>query len=213
MRVAGFVNLSVGCFLWLASQPNHLLAQDIVVQDPAGDVTPGDAGEFQFDQDIEFDMEEFEGFEGGDFGAAETTMEEEAAIALVGTAVIVLSLVFALITLVLAGCAAYLLSDALKAVPESHQQISPAIPWLLFIPVVNLVVLFLCFIKVPDSLRGYLDSTGNMTQADCGKSLGLWGSVASVIGCFFPIGIVLLFMSITRINKAKQLAREAQALS
>ncbi len=202
MKISLVLGLSVLLGASLTTQTAQVVAQD---------VPQGESFDFQIDDDINFDTEDFEGFKDGSFGAAETTSEEEAAIALVGTAVFVGVVVASIVGMVLTAVAAYLLFDALNALPEEFRQISPIIPWLLFVPFVNLVVLFVVFIKVPDSLRGYLQSVGNMTLADCGKSLGLWGSVATVIGCFFPVGLVLLFMSLMKINRAKQLVQNSLA--
>ncbi len=165
--------------------------------------------DFQLDPDIDFDTEQFDF--GADSGAVELSEEDQAAVAALGLGFIVLVLIIALVSIVLTAWVAYMLMDALQAVPEQHRQLSPVVPWLLFVPIVQYVVMFLVFLKVPDSLSSYLNSVGDQSQADCGKTLGLWGSILYVLGCTVPIGLVLLALSLIKINQAKKAARAVAA--
>ncbi len=163
--------------------------------------------ELDFGEEIDFDMEQFEDFTSGDFGAPEPTAEEIAARGTLMAGVFLIIGLLSVVFLLLTAFVAYLLMDALNAVPESHRQLSPAIPWLLFVPLVNLVILFLVFIKVPESLSNYLASTDTAAPGDCGKSMGLWGAILWVVPCATPIGMVLLILSLLNISQAKKLAR------
>jgi magnesium-transporting ATPase (P-type) len=173
------------------------------------------AGALAQDPDMDpgnFEIPELEGFDDfneGDFGAPPMSAEDQAAAAALGFGMMIFVFLMSLVGLVLTALVAYLMMDALNAVPESFQQLQPWVPWLLFVPLVNLVVIFLVFLKVPDSLSTYLQSVGNTSQGDCGKNLGLWGCILYILGCTFPIGLVLLIMSILKINQAKKVAQQA----
>ncbi len=99
---------------------------------------------------------------------------------------------------------AYLLSGALKVVPESYREISPGVAWLLLIPLVNIVIMFLVFIKIPRSQSKYLASIGNSSHGDCGEQMGLIGSICMLIPCINVVGLVLLIISLVKIMGAKQ---------
>lgn len=159
--------------------------------------------------EIEFDIEGMEGFGDENFEfASELTPEEAAA----GTAMVIAMFVgigiMSLLGFILVIWVAYSMMDALSAIPEEYRELSPAVPWLLLVPVVNIVVLFLVFIKVPDSLNAYLTANGDTAHGDCGRSNGLIGSILYILGCTFPIGLVLLVMSLMKISQAKQTARQ-----
>lgn len=169
---------------------------------------PSDA-EFQMDQDIDFDMEGLEDF-GPDFGPPEISAEAQAAAGVLFLVFVLVAVVACVVGLVLTGLVAYWLMDALNAIPEPHRQMSPMVPWLLFVPLVQIVVLLLAFIKVPDSLSSYLRSMDDSSHGDCGKSNGLWGAILYLLGCTFPIGLVMLFLSLKKIHRAKLAARAFQ---
>lgn len=161
------------------------------------------------DMSIDFDMEDFEGFGSEEYGDEFQQEAEQAAVA-AGFAMMAGIACFAVFGLILTGVVAFLMSDALSSVPEEHQQLSPMVPWLLFVPLINIVVVFLVFIQVPKSLASYLASQGDTSQGDCGEKTGLWGVVLYVIGCTFPIGLVMMVMAILKINHAKKAAKALQ---
>lgn len=145
--------------------------------------------------------------ENGEF-SAQTTAEEEAMIAGALAAYFGFIVCMSIVSLVLSIYIAYSLYDALNTVPVEHRELEPWVPWLIFIPVVGIVVYFLGFIKTPKSLEKALNATGSNPHGDCGGSNGLWGMILCVIGCTAPIGIVLVIMSLLKINKAKQTLRQ-----
>lgn len=183
-----------------------LLAVSLLAASPALAQEPSDGANMQFN----FDAEEFSNFgeEGFDNGL---TPEQEAAASAIGMGLIIGYFCFIGVMLLLQIYVAYLLYDALSAVPEQYRELEPWVPWLLFVPLANLVVIFLAFIKTPRSLAKCLAASGDTSHADCGESLGLWGAVLTVLGCTSPIGLILLIMSLLKINKAKQAVRQLPA--
>ncbi|MEZ6136515.1 MAG: hypothetical protein R3C53_16590 [Pirellulaceae bacterium] len=162
-------------------------------------IEPGDS----FGEDFGFDTGDMN-FGEEDFSFAVDPAQERAAAA-VATGFMIVSLVIGLLGLCLMIFVAYFLSDGLAAVPEEFRQLPTWVPWLLLVPFVNIVVLILAFIKVPQSLSSYLASKGNTGLGDCGQALGLWGSILYLL-CF-PVGLVLLLMSGLKISQAKKAAR------
>lgn len=185
------------------------LLSTLYAQQPADELNfemPTDPNSPDMDFDFDFSDELGDGFsqfEEDGFVAA----DEPSTMAVIATTIAML--VLGVLMFLLVGVVAYLLSTALSAVPENFREMPPMLPWLLFIPLVNIVILILAFIKVPKSLNKYLTSIGDNSQGDCGEKLGLWGSILYILGCTFPIGLVMLVMSLMRINQAKKLAKAA----
>lgn len=166
--------------------------------DPNNEFDPG----MQIDPEMEFDFG-MDGMEDWQSSPPSLDPSTGAAATLATMAIVVIGLV---ISLLLQAVVAYFLSSALKAVPEQYRELSPAIPWLLLVPFVNIVILFLAFIKVPRSLNKYLTSVGDTSQGDCGEQMGLWGAVLGIIPCTGPIGLILLIISLVKITQAKNVA-------
>ncbi len=154
--------------------------------------------------DFNIDMDEFESF-GQEGFSVETPLDPatEATIQAIRIGSYGIGLVGLLFSLFLA----YQLASSLSAIPPTYRQLSPWVPWLIFVPLVGIVVLVLAFIKVPNSLSKYLASTGHVSQGDCGEKLGLWGAILTIIGCTAPIGLVLLLLSTLKIRQAKMVAK------
>lgn len=161
----------------------------------------GGGMDFNFDSSGELDGFGEDGFE------FQGDPEAEAAAAGVAIAMLVGYLCFIGLAILLQIFIAYLLYDALNAVPEQYRELESWVPWLLLVPLANIVVLFLAFIKTPRSLAKCLGASGDTTHGDCGESLGLWGAILCVIPCGAIVGIVLLIMALLKINKAKQAVR------
>lgn len=178
---------------WSATSPAVAQEAAAVAQDDSG-------------FDINFDSEEFDGFGEEDF-SVEDQAKVNAAAAGVAVAYMGFLVCMSIVSLVFSLFIAYSLFDALNTVPTEYRQLEPWVPWLIFVPVVGIVVLFLGFIKTPQSLSKALNANGDSSHGDCGESNGLWGCILTVLGCTAPIGFVLLIMSILKINKAKQALR------
>lgn len=161
-------------------------------------------------EDFNFDMSEFESFGTDDFDPAELNAEQEAAAAL-ATGAIVGMILFGMLMYLLLVFVAYIQFDALQSLPEQFRMIPAFVPWLLLVPFVQIVILFVAFIKVPQSLSKYLQSIGNTEMGDCGEKNGLFGAIFYIIGCTFPIGLVLLVMSMMKISAARKLVKEILA--
>lgn len=162
------------------------------------------------DLDIDFGNEIDVAFDEDGF-TAQTSPEEEAMIAGAVAAYFGFIICMSIVSLALSIYIAYSLYDALNTVPEEHRELEPWVPWLIFVPIIGIVVYFLGFIKTPKSLEKALNATGNNPHGDCGGSNGLWGMVLCVLGCTAPIGLVLVIMSLLKINKAKQTLRQTLA--
>ena len=84
----------------------------------------------------------------------------------------------------------WLITSALKRVPEEHRKISTGQVWLLMIPCFPFIWNFIVFQRVPDSFKSHFDSLGQTDVGDCGRKLGLWYSITSVV-CLVPLLAVL----------------------
>ncbi len=161
----------------------------------------GNGMDFNFDAGGELDGFGEDGFE------FQGDPEAEAAAAGIAIAVLIGYVCFIGLAILLQIFIAYLLYDALNAVPEQYRELESWVPWLLLVPLANIVVLFLAFIKTPRSLAKCLSASGDTSHGDCGESLGLWGAILCVIPCGAIVGLILLIMTLLKINKAKQAVR------
>ena len=121
------------------------------------------------------------------------------------TAFLLLVSVVLAISFVVSIIVTWLIYRPYRQLPSSHQTLSPWIIWLLLVPLVNLVIMFLVAIKVPDSFRNYFQQLGNQSFGDCGKTFGLVWAIATV-ACLVPLlnyiaGIVSLVCMILFIVK------------
>lgn len=123
-------------------------------------------------------MNEFE------FGGTGGGTEEAMALGVI----LVVFLVVLVFSLAICVIFAYFMAAPLKRVPERYRTIEAWTPWLMLVPVVNLVMLWvLAPFKIPESLKNYFDDSGSsLDVGDCGKNLGL-GWAISVTCTFIPI--------------------------
>jgi hypothetical protein len=179
---------------------SHLAAPRTLGQDapptdfsPPSDIQPGD-------MDFDFNTDEFDAF-----GTEEFNMNQDIdpAAAVFATVIMIASVVLSVLGLLMGIYVAFQLSSALSALPESARDLSPVMPWLMFVPVIGIVFLLLSLIKVPRSLSTYLNARGNSSHGDCGEKLGLWGAILTILGCTAPIGIVMLILAANKVGKAK----------
>ena len=123
--------------------------------------------------------------------------------------------------LLIGGAICYLLYKDLAAIPEEHQKQSPAMVWLLLIPLVNIVWNFFVFPKIAESFKSYFDSVNVLDVDDCGKQLSMflcYCVVAMVVVSFIsnilpilgtlncllsPAALVLLIMVLVKFNSLK----------
>jgi hypothetical protein len=115
----------------------------------------------------------------------------------------------------------YLLYKDLASIPEEHQKQSPAMVWLLLIPLVNIVWNFFVFPKIAESFKSYFDSVNVLDVDDCGKQLSMYFCycvVAMVVVSFIsnilpilgtlncllsPASLVLIIMVLVKFNSLK----------
>lgn len=84
----------------------------------------------------------------------------------------------------------WLVSDAVRRVPQEHRLMSPGMVWLLLIPLFNIVWAFFVFQKVPESIDRSLRARGITDAGDCGKR---WGLVFAILNaCNYVGGLIPL---------------------
>ena len=106
----------------------------------------------------------------------------------------------------------FFISSWLNEVPGQYRVMAPGQVWLLIIPLFNLYWMFRVYmLDVPQSFKNYFDATGETSVGDCGKSLGQWICILTLVGCIpcvnYCSGIALLVMLIlwlVKINELKQ---------
>ena len=187
---------------WWAIVIAALLAAPASAQDPPPTFDPTSETEIDFGAELE-ELEDLLNQQGVDGFPTVDQPELSAGAKLM---FIGLAVVGAVVGLLLGAIVAHLLSSALNAVPLEYRKIPAWLPWLLLIPVVNVVVVFLAFVLTPQSLREYLESQGDTSQGDCGGQMGLIGAILSVIPCIPLVGPILLIIALVKISQAKRQA-------
>lgn len=107
-------------------------------------------------------------------------------------------LLFVMVLISVVVC--YFIYKPLSTVPEQYQKISPAMVWLLLIPLFNLVWGFFVYPRVSQSLKQYAAARGNhgLAATDCGETLG-WIIPSLVVAGFLPIPIVGLLIPLANL--------------
>jgi Trk-type K+ transport system membrane component len=160
------------------------------------------------EMNFEFDDSEFSDFGEPGFENGELSPDAEKAVALLSGGVFLVAMLVSVVFLVIIIFACYSLFDALSTVPAEHREIEPWVPWLMLVPLVQLVVNFIALTKTPRSLAKALAAKGDSSQGDCGEQLGLFTAIAALIPCINVLGFpVLLIMTVMKVNKAKALLR------
>ncbi len=139
-----------------------------------------------------------------------------------GGAALGVMLVFLLIGLAIgiaiAVAIAFLFWKPYSKVPAQHQTISPGLIWLMVIPLVNIVMMFIIAFKVPEAFKSYFDSVGDTSVGDAGKTIGMWWAICALCS-FIPIlgmiaglaSLVLLIIFLLKIwDMAKKIPDTAQ---
>ena len=115
--------------------------------------------------------------------------------------------------LLAAAVTAYIIYDALNAVPQEHRRgITPNQVWLLLIPLFNLVWSFIVFQRVSESFQSYFEANGRPQPGDYGRGLGLAFSILFAmshipcVGCFTVLpALILLVLALIKISSYKNL--------
>ena len=105
----------------------------------------------------------------------------------------------------------WLLSNDVKAIPaEYRQNVTPMHPYLLMIPLFNLVWNFFLFPRIAASFAAYFEATGRPKPGDYGRGLSL--AFAITLCCFWIpclgslcvlAGLVLLIILLVKFNGYK----------
>ena len=174
--------------------------------DPAMSEAHGfDANDFNFEQAEEWDDAAWE----DEFGNAPPFNPNAPPDELIKMIIVVYG-TFAAIGLVIyfsiLAVICWLVSTALKAVPEQYREMSPGQVWLLMIPCFNIIWNFFVFQRVPKSFQNYFAATGQSQFGDCGIQIGLWFaicyacSVVPYLGCLpFAASLVLLIIMLVKL--------------
>ena len=108
---------------------------------------------------------------------------------------------------VMAGVAA-VLARVLKRIPEESRFSKPWHPWLLLVPMFNLVWAFILLPRISDSLQAELMTDADRSMGDCGRTFGLAhaGCRLALVLSFFPVlfaaaALVFLILYVLRVSE------------
>lgn len=137
-------------------------------------------------QDVHMDAEQLfqemngmSGDFGGDFGG-DVAMPTTIFALFFGVICFALSLSF-----IISAITTYFIYKPYSQLPQQFQTLAPGLIWLLLVPLVNVVMVFLVALQVPDAFKRYFNSVGNYSVGDCGKMVGLIWAIA-VLCSFVP---------------------------
>ena len=99
-----------------------------------------------------------------------------AAVALLGILCLIL-----IVAIVIAIFYLLTLQKALSRVSPRNRLMEPAMVWLSFIPLFNIVWAFFIATRIPDSLRNEFRDRGQDDGCDYGKSIGLTNAILGVV--------------------------------
>src|SRR4051812_14601753 len=126
--------------------------------------------------------------------------------------IVTAAIVGLLITLAINIVISALLYGCFNRIPPQHRTLEPGLVWLLLIPLVPIVWNFFVFQRLPESYQRYFHSIGRTDVGDCGKTIGLWYSIAlacSVVPCVnyitFPAALVLLIVFLVKAMSLKNM--------
>ncbi len=162
--------------------------------------------------DIQFDLEGMDITEDADFGAPPLDDDEKAVLVWAPVVMIGCGVVLGVLSVALSIYIAYVGFSVLEMLPESSRPMPSFVPWLLLVPLVNLVVLFMIFVQIPEAVQRELEARGQAVEGDFGRTLGIIGAVLSVLGCTVPIGAILIWIATMRLAGAKRQLLESQAV-
>ena len=187
---------------------------------PADPSDPAMSDDFTFDEndfgEVEWDDAAFE----EEFGNAPfnpNAPPEELLPVIIGVYGVALAIGL-IIGLGILALVCWLVSTALKAVPEQYREMSTGQVWFLMIPCFNLVWNFFVYQRVPRSFQNYFNAVGQTQHGDCGGQIGLWYAICaacSLIPCVNyiagPASLVLLIIVIVKLWGLKGEAERLQA--
>jgi uncharacterized membrane protein len=106
----------------------------------------------------------------------------------------------------------YVLYQAAQKVPSGYQTLAPASVFLLLVPLLNMVWLFVVVIKLSESYQKYFAAQQRTDTGDCGRAVGLAWAIASVCVVVplvnvmaVPASLVLMILYLVKVSALKQL--------
>ena len=105
----------------------------------------------------------------------------------------------------------YFLYRACAVIPENYRLASPGLAFLLMIPLVGFVWIFIYTKNLSNSFVNFFSSIGG-ARDDCGEKLGMWWgicTVCSIIPCLGAIAgiasLVLMIMYLVKVNECRSM--------
>ena len=108
----------------------------------------------------------------------------------------------------------YVIYAVQNRVPREHRKLEPALVWLLLVPFLNIVWVFVVTLKVSESLKSYFDAQDDTSVGDCGRGVGLGWAVCmilSLILSWIPVlkfiiglaGLICVILFLVKVNELK----------
>jgi hypothetical protein len=126
-----------------------------------------------------------------------------------GLLVVVVMLVVALAVGVLV---CYFLYQAARQIPAEHRKLGPSSVFLLLVPLLNVVWLFIVVIKLSESFQSYFSAQGRTDAGDCGYAIGLGWAIAVVCAVVpvvnvlaGPAALILMILYLVKVTQLKAL--------
>ena len=162
--------------------------------------------------------EGFEGMEAGEGLTPEQQQQlEQGMMAFFAAFAMVFAVIF-VVVLVIEIFVLFQLYKVAARIPEEHQQVGPVMVWLLLIPCVNLVMLFIVFPGIVKGFKSYFASQDRTDVEDCGAGLVKWfliTAVASIVPFVNyiagPAAFVIFIMLFMKFLSLKNLIPEGDA--
>ncbi len=113
----------------------------------------------------------------------------------------------------------YLLYDAERRLPDAYREISPPLIFLLLVPLLNLVWIFVVVVKVSQSFQKYFAAQQKTDVGDCGFGIGLGWAITAVC-VWIPVfgtlsglaSLVLMVIYLAKISQLKTLVGATAAV-
>ncbi|MCZ6835866.1 MAG: hypothetical protein O7G85_08840 [Planctomycetota bacterium] len=110
----------------------------------------------------------------------------------------------------------FLLYSCQSRIPREYRTLEPGLIFLLLIPLFQLIWNFFVYQRIAESYKNFFDAHGRTDVGDCGKGIGLWlaiCTVLSVIPCVgYVTGLAALVLLILFIVKAFELKGKVQSI-
>ncbi len=134
-----------------------------------------------------------------------------------GAGLLLLGIVAA-VCLVIAIFICYLLYKAAERVPPDYRTLAPGSVFLMLVPLLGFVWLFVVVLKLSESYQKYFAAQQRTDVGDCGHAIGLGWAIASVC-CVVPLlntlaapaALVLMILYLVKLSQLKALVTPSTA--